>query len=86
MLVRGRSPGSRSGLRLAFAFLGERLNSNIDQIGWDGKPHVYPPIQIVELDDFDFDEYERLRVTLDDDTWGHLDASTLRLSDREAGE
>lgn len=55
---------------------------NIDQVGWDGKPHIYPPIQEVELDDFDFDEYERLRNTLDDEDWGSLDASTLRDSGR----
>lgn len=54
--------------------------SNIDQIGWDEVPHAYPPIQIVELDDFDFDEYERLRVTLDEDSWRNLDAAKLRVS------
>jgi catechol 2,3-dioxygenase len=53
---------------------------NIDQIGWDGKPHTYPPIQVVELDDFDFDEYQRLRETLADDEWASLDASKLRAS------
>ena len=56
---------------------------NIDQIGWDGQPHIYPPIQEVELDDFDFDEYQRLRETLDDTAWGSLDASTLRVSRRD---
>lgn len=56
--------------------------SNIDQIGWDGKPHAYPPIQEVELDDFDFDEYERLRTTLPDDEWVALKAETLRASDQ----
>lgn len=54
--------------------------SLIDHIGWDGKAHVYPQIQEVELDDFDFDEYERLRATLDDASWGSLDAERLRLS------
>ena len=58
--------------------------SNIDQIGWDGAAHAYPAIQEVELDDFDFDEYERLRVTLDEQSWRSLDASTLRLSKRAA--
>ena len=56
---------------------------NIDQIGWDGQPHIYPQIQEVELDDFDFDEYQRLRETLDDTAWANLDASTLRVSDRD---
>jgi catechol 2,3-dioxygenase-like lactoylglutathione lyase family enzyme len=34
---------------------------NIDQIGWDGMPRPYPPIQEIELEDFDFDAYERER-------------------------
>lgn len=58
----------------------------IDQIGWDGKSHVYPPIQVVELDDFDFDEYERLRETLDDEAWSSLEASTLSKSDKQKGQ
>ncbi|GAA1633769.1 VOC family protein [Georgenia ruanii] len=57
---------------------------NIDQIGWDDRAHVYPPIQVVELDDFDFDEYQRLRETLDDPAWASLDASTLRASAKDA--
>lgn len=54
--------------------------SNIDQIGWDDKPHAYPPIQEVELDDFDFDEYERLRASLDDASWTAFDAKAMRIS------
>ncbi|HWH25123.1 MAG TPA: VOC family protein [Pseudolysinimonas sp.] len=34
---------------------------NIDQIGWDGRPRPYPPIQEIELEDFDFDAYEAER-------------------------
>lgn len=54
----------------------------IDQVGWSGAPHAYPPIQEVELDDFDFAEYERLRTSLDDDGWRELDAAALRASTR----
>ncbi|WP_091470953.1 VOC family protein [Paenarthrobacter nitroguajacolicus] len=37
---------------------------NIDQIGWDGIPRKYAPIQEIELADFDFDAYtvERERM------------------------
>ncbi len=31
---------------------------NIDQIGWDGIPRPYAPIQEVELESFDFEAYE----------------------------
>lgn len=34
---------------------------NIDRIGWDGVPRPYPAIEEIELDDFDFEEYERHR-------------------------
>ncbi|GAA1615885.1 VOC family protein [Leucobacter chromiireducens] len=53
---------------------------HIDHVGWNGVPHAYPPIQEVELDDFDFAEYERLRTSLDDERWRSFDASTLRAS------
>ena len=53
---------------------------HIDQVGWDGKAHAYPPIQEVELDDFDFARYERLRATLDDKAWASFDANEVRLS------
>lgn len=33
----------------------------IDQIGWDGVPRPYPPIQEIELEAFDFDAFERER-------------------------
>jgi catechol-2,3-dioxygenase len=29
----------------------------IDQIGWQGKPRPYPPIQEIALEEFDFDAY-----------------------------
>lgn len=31
---------------------------NIDHVGWDGLPRPYPPIQEIELEDFDFAAYE----------------------------
>jgi len=31
---------------------------NIDRIGWDGMARPYPPIQEIELENFDFDAYE----------------------------
>lgn len=31
---------------------------NIDHVGWDGIPRAYPPIQEIELEDFDFEAYE----------------------------
>lgn len=34
---------------------------SMDRVGWDGVPRPYPAIQEIELEDFDFDEYERLR-------------------------
>jgi catechol 2,3-dioxygenase-like lactoylglutathione lyase family enzyme len=30
----------------------------IDQVGWDGRPRAYPPIQEIELEEFDFAAYE----------------------------
>lgn len=35
---------------------------NIDRIGWDGIPRAYPPIQEIELADFDFEAYEVKRA------------------------
>lgn len=35
---------------------------NIDQIGWDGIPRPYPPIEEIELADFDFASYEVKRA------------------------
>ncbi|MGQ4615958.1 VOC family protein [Nocardia sp. R7R-8] len=34
---------------------------SIDHVGWDGIPRPYPPIQEVELEDFDFDAYTAQR-------------------------
>ncbi|MFE3059525.1 VOC family protein [Nocardia sp. NPDC059239] len=34
---------------------------NIDHIGWDGIPRAYPPIENIELEDFDFDAYSAHR-------------------------
>ncbi len=36
----------------------------IDQVGWDGRPRVYPPIAEIDLEDFDFGAYveERERM------------------------
>lgn len=31
---------------------------SIDHVGWDGVPRAYPPIQEIELEDFDFEAYE----------------------------
>ncbi|WP_350351663.1 VOC family protein [Microbacterium sp. A8/3-1] len=41
---------------------------NIDQIGWDGIPRPYAPIQEIELADFDFAAYaaERERMAIDE--------------------
>lgn len=58
----------------------------MDQIGWNGAAHAYPPIQEIELDDFDFDEYARLRATLGDAQWTSLDANSLRASRRNISE
>ena len=33
----------------------------IDEIGWDGLPRVYPPIQEIDLNAFDFEAYEQER-------------------------
>jgi catechol 2,3-dioxygenase len=37
---------------------------NIDQIGWDGIPRPYSPIEEIELEDFDFDAYESERARM----------------------
>lgn len=34
---------------------------SIDQIGWDGIPRPYPPIEEIELESFDFEAFERDR-------------------------
>lgn len=33
----------------------------IDSIGWDGRPREYGPIEEIDLERFDFDEFERRR-------------------------
>ena len=36
---------------------------NIDQIGWDGIARPYPPIEEIDLTEFDFDAFEQERET-----------------------
>lgn len=53
---------------------------SIDQIGSEDSVRAHPPIQNIELDDFDFDAYERLRETARGEELRHLDWEGLRLS------
>ncbi|CAG7612046.1 VOC family protein [Leucobacter soli] len=52
----------------------------IDQIGSDDVVRDHPPIQNIELDDFDFDAYERLREHAKGADLADLDWEDLRLS------
>ena len=54
----------------------------IDTIGWDGQPRQYGPIEEIDLDGFDFDEFERQRqqeaqTSVDGQTDGRAPAHSI---------